>query len=328
MWIADAHLDLAYELNKCRESGELYRLRDYYLPIWKKIGVGLVISSLFLDNRDLPENGLRQSLLQVATLKEEISYCEGVKLIQSREDLRESRKSGDIGVLLSFEGVDALGEDDLLLEIFKVLGLKGIGLVWSRRNAAGEGSPLQRSVKESLSGLGTLSYRLFSKATGLYIDLAHMNEVGFWETLGNFSGPIMVSHSNAKDVYDSPRNLSDRQLIALFNRGAFVGLNAMNFTVSSGSKDNIDGYIDHIVHMLKLGGESNIGFGFDFNEQLLNFVPQGQLRLLPREAKDCVCGYEEIPLLMKRMIERGISASICQKIAGENLYRFLDQAIS
>ena len=327
MWIADAHLDLAYELHKLREYGESSKLEDYYLPRWRHLGVGLIVSSFFLDNRDLPESGLRRCLLQCATLLEEIEAVEGIRLIKSRQDLQKARTLGEIGILLSFEGVDPLGEDDLLLEIFKKLGLKGIGLVWSRRNAAGEGSPLGHDVKEKKAGLGDLSYRLFTRAKGLYVDLAHMNEVGFWETLENYHGPIMVSHSNARSLCNTPRNLSDRQIRAVFERGGFIGVNAMNFTVSDGSKDDMDGYIDHLIHMLDLGGENCLGFGFDFNDRLLRFVPPGQLRLLPRQPKDCIGGHEEVPALLKRMEERGISSLLCNKIAGDNLYYFLDRSL-
>lgn len=70
--VVDAHLDLAGELVYRLRNGEENPLRDIYLPAFRKGGFDLIVSSVYLQNHELPEGGLRAALEQIVVLKEQI----------------------------------------------------------------------------------------------------------------------------------------------------------------------------------------------------------------------------------------------------------------
>ena len=80
--VVDTHLDLAGELVYRLRNGEENPLRDIYLPSFRKGGFDLIVSSIYLQNHELPEGGLRAALEQIVVLKDHligiILYMEGL----------------------------------------------------------------------------------------------------------------------------------------------------------------------------------------------------------------------------------------------------------
>lgn len=80
--VVDTHLDLAGELVFRLRNGEENPLRDIYLPAFRKGGFDLIVSSIYLQNHELPEGGLRAALEQIVVLKDHligiILYMEGL----------------------------------------------------------------------------------------------------------------------------------------------------------------------------------------------------------------------------------------------------------
>ena len=70
--IVDAHLDLAGEIYHRYCMGERFVIRNHYLMHWRKAGIRLIVSSVYVQNRDLPYHGLWASLNQIAALYEDI----------------------------------------------------------------------------------------------------------------------------------------------------------------------------------------------------------------------------------------------------------------
>ena len=77
MMTADAHLDLAFDLEKQRAYGKTKVLERDYLPGFRAGGVGLVVSSLFVENMFVPEMALRMALRQVPGVRVLCHLCPG-----------------------------------------------------------------------------------------------------------------------------------------------------------------------------------------------------------------------------------------------------------
>ena len=138
--VVDAHFDLAAEVYERRLTGESGVVEQRYLPHFQEAGLNILVSSIYLTNRDLPELGLRKALGQITALKEDIEPVgDRIRVTKSRAELDENLAAGRISVLLSLEGLDPLGNDLSLLRTFYDLGVRGAGLTWSRRNAFATG---------------------------------------------------------------------------------------------------------------------------------------------------------------------------------------------
>ncbi len=324
---ADAHLDLAMDVAMKRSWGRTNVLEEDYYPSVKRSRVRLIISSLFIENQFLPESGLRKALLQLQALLDDIQESKHFVLAYNFTDIQRIHSQKKIAIMLSFEGIEPLGEDISLLSVFYALGVRGVGVCWARRNAAADGSDFIEDDRFSPCGLRPFSRVLFDKMQklGMYLDLAHMNEKGFFEALDAFPGSVMVSHANCRSLCDTPRNLSDQQVRAMISRGGFLGINGMNFTVSDGRSlsEDIRGVARHVIHILELGGENQVGLGLDFNDMILPYIPAQQLKLLPRKPFDCLAGYEELDMLHHELKNAGVSEECIQKFMSKNLMRFL-----
>ena len=99
----------------------------------------------------------------------------------------------------------------------------------------------------------------------MIVDVSHLSEGGFWDVVSHSKTPPVASHSNARALRDHPRNLSDRQIRALAEKGGVAGVNFyQNFLGESGSC-RIDEMVGHVRHMYRIGGEDFVAVGTDFD---------------------------------------------------------------
>ena len=327
-FIGDAHLDLAYDLVRKRSWGRRRVLEEDYYSDMVKGGINFVISSIFIDGKFIPEMALRRGLMQFEALLSDIEESEHFKFCTSKKEIEKNFEDGFISIMISFEGVEPIYDDLNMLKIFKRLGLKGVGLSWSRRNYAADGSKFVDAVEGKVGGLTEFGIDLLDKmySEKLFLDLSHINDEGFQDAVTNFKGKIMVSHTNSRTLNNTKRNISDDQIRIIAKRKGFIGVNAMNFTVSDGkTPEDIRGYCDHVNRIIEIAGEDYVGLGFDFNDIILDHIPSGELVNLPRKPFDCIKGYKEIDLLILEFMRRNYSESRIKKILGENLLNFLGE---
>ena len=108
--MADLHLDLPGELLFRHRAGEWDVIAQKYLSVWQKAGIALIGAAVYLEDDCLPESGLRNALLQIHALKQELQSLEGkVHLIRSQADLERAGARDSIGILLYLEGLGVSG---------------------------------------------------------------------------------------------------------------------------------------------------------------------------------------------------------------------------
>ena len=69
---------------------------------------------------------------------------------------------------------------------------------------------------------------------GMMVDVSHVSDKTFFRTLIITRAPIIASHSNARALCDSPRNLTDDMLRAIANSNHREGLNDRRIPINSG----------------------------------------------------------------------------------------------
>ena len=82
----------------------------------------------------------------------------------------------------------------------------------------------------------------------MLLDVSHLNEAGFWDVSELTAAPFIASHSNARALCDTPRNLTDDQLRALAQTGGVVGLNFYPpFLGGAGGFDALRAHLEHLL---------------------------------------------------------------------------------
>jgi membrane dipeptidase len=170
-------------------------------------------------------------------------------------------KEGEIGAMLTLEGVDAIGNDIQKLSILYQLGVRSVGLTWNNANLAADGAGEPRG-----GGLTTFGKEIvrFNNNHRMFTDVSHLCERAFWDVMEYAHYPI-ASHSNARAICNHVRNLSDKQAEAMFSNGGIVHVVYCPPFVKENGKVTIADLIKHIDHFCSLGGVNQIGFGSDFD---------------------------------------------------------------
>ncbi|ELK41156.1 dipeptidase Bdp [Brevibacillus agri BAB-2500] len=183
-----------------------------------------------------------------------------MKQIRDWSDL-DRLQDGEIGALLTLEGVEPIGNDLKKLHILYQLGVRSVGLTWNLANLAADGA-----LEERNGGLTAFGKEIiqFHNERKILTDVSHLCERSFWETLELAKYPI-ASHSNARAVCDNPRNLTDEQAKAMFAKGANVHVVYCTMFINDSAPTTIDDLIRHIDHFCSLGGVRHIGLGSDFD---------------------------------------------------------------
>ncbi|MBB6447310.1 dipeptidase [Bacillus benzoevorans] len=174
----------------------------------------------------------------------------------------ERLQDGEIGAMLTLEGVDAIGNDLTKLNILYQLGVRSIGLTWNHANLAADGAGEPRGGGLTLFGKEIVRW---NNEHHVLTDVSHLCERAFWDAIEIARFPI-ASHSNAKRICNHPRNLTDEQARAMFKADAMVHVVYYpEFIRDGGESAAIDDLIAHIDHFCSLGGKKHIGLGSDFD---------------------------------------------------------------
>ena len=176
-----------------------------------------------------------------------------------------------IAALLGIEGGHAIEGDMRLLRDFYRLGVRYMTLTWANSNelgqSAGDLAPRQAecglagdpAVKSGLSHSNAASKRRagcrpggdaglteFGRAVvremnrlGMMVDISHVSDQSFYDTLAGTRSPVIASHSSARALTDSPRNLTDDMLRALARNG---GVAQVNFNCGFIDQKYLDAY--------------------------------------------------------------------------------------
>jgi membrane dipeptidase len=170
-------------------------------------------------------------------------------------------KDGEIGAMLTLEGVDAVGNDLAKLRTLFQLGVRSVGLTWNNANLAADGAGEPRGG--GLTLLGKEMVRLNNEYQVL-TDVSHLSENAFWDVMETAYYPI-ASHSNSRYLCDHPRNLYDSQAKAMFEKGGMIHVVYCPPFVKKDGMAKVTDLIKHIDHFCSLGGVKQVGLGSDFD---------------------------------------------------------------
>ncbi len=242
------------------------------------------------------------------------------KLCRSVPEIRATMAAGAIAGVMHMEGAEAIGADLDALYLFHDFGLRSLGPVWSRPTIFGHGVPMAfPGTPDSGPGLtqkGRDLVRLCDRL-GIMIDLSHLNAAGFDDVAAISTAPLVATHSNAHALCPSPRNLTDRQLHMIRERGGMVGLNFATFFLNAdGTAATGTGWevmLRHLDHLIAELGEDHVGLGSDFDGCVL---------------PELIGDVTGVPALFEAMARHGFDEALVGKLAVENWLGCLDRVFA
>lgn len=238
-----------------------------------------------------------------------------LRVVTAAAEVEACMAGGPLAAILHFEGAEPLEPSLRSLPRWHERGLRSLGIAWSRENAFGHGVPFRYpSGPDTGPGLTEAGRRLVRRCEelGILLDLAHLNERGFWDVAALTERPLVVTHAGAHALCPASRNLVDRQLDAVARSDGVVGVVfAAAFLRADGCEDPdtpVERIAQHIVYMIERVGSRHVALGSDFDGALIPH-PLGDASGLPR--------------LMDALRAAGVAEPDLERIAWRNWLRVL-----
>jgi membrane dipeptidase len=233
---------------------------------------------------------------------------------------------GDLAVVLHFQGMEPIGGRLEMLDAYHRLGVRVMQFTYNHASILGDGC-----LEERDAGLTALGRRALGRmhALGIAPDLTHAGERTCLDVLALAERPVVATHSNAKAVCDSPRNLADEVIDGIAASGGVIGVVAFPSFVAA-EDPTLDKLVDHIVHIAGRVGVEHVGIGTDFadeDEEDFDFYGYDP-RYYPRPPwtwPDGIAWWEDVRHIPDALGRRGFSEAEITGIMGENFLRVFDE---
>lgn len=321
----DAHCDTVY---RCLETGEVSALeygetrevqRGYYaasthlrendghidLVRGRQFSRCAQFFALFHDAAEAPADGLWAQCQRMYDffLQELADNADLAHHCRTGVEVDETVASGKVAALLSIEGADLIDCDAHKVETVAGWGVRFLNPVWNRANVL-SGTNAEEPER-GLSAAGQDFIRVLEEY-GVYPDVSHLSDAGFWDLVQIAHRPVIASHSNARALCPHRRNLTDDQFRAVRDSGGVVGLNLYLDFVGA---PTMDALVAHVEHFLSLDGEKTLCLG-------------GDLDGCEALAAD-MNGMQDVPKLYEALKARGYGDDLLADIFWNNLRRLI-----
>jgi membrane dipeptidase len=267
----------------------------------------------------------------------------------SADDVAWVRGEGRIASLAGMEGGQSIGSSLGALRMMYALGARYMTLTHNDTNAWAD-SATDEPRHDGLSAFGEEVVREMNRL-GMLVDLSHVAPTTMHDALRVTEAPVIFSHSSARALCDTPRNVPDAVLSSLAGNGGVCMVTFVPGFVSPVVADvwreerrlrlgwaaelpddpaevaarvaawraehpappaTVAEVADHVEHVRKVAGVDHVGIGGDYDG--VATMPEGL---------DDVSTY---PALFAELRRRRWSDDDLRKLAGRNVLRALRAA--
>lgn len=348
MFIFDAHLDLAMNALEWNRdlTKSVYQIREsekgmvdkpdrgnntVSLDAMRKGNIGICVATQIagIKNKINPHGWSSMEQAWAQTQGQLIWYKEMEKngemyqiydlntLDNQIENWQKETKKKPIGYILSLEGADSIVNIDYLEKSY-MLGLRAIG-------PAHYGPGVYAHGTDSNGSIGQKGKELVKKIEelNLILDVTHLSDTSFWETIEIYNGNLWASHNNCRKFVNHNRQFSDDQIKEIIRRDGVIGvpldawMMVPNWIRGKSTPETmgvtLNQMIENIDHICQLSGNSNhVGIGTDLDGAF-------GIEQTPTDI-DTIADLQKVPLMLKKI---GFSESDVEKVMNKNFINFL-----
>jgi membrane dipeptidase len=149
----------------------------------------------------------------------------------SVDDIERAHKQEKLAALMGIEGGHSIENDIRMLRDFYRLGVRYMTLSWSNTNEWADSSGDTNNPKiEHHNGLTDFGKQVVLEMNrlGMLVDISHVADKTFYDTIAVTKAPVIASHSSARALTNHARNMTDDMLRAVAANGGVVQVNFYN----------------------------------------------------------------------------------------------------
>jgi len=343
----EARQRLGYDFDRLDVAGDCPTHTD--LPRLRRGGVGGQFWSVFVPASLTGDDAVSATLEQVDAGHQLVArYAGELAFARSPEEVERAWEAGRIASMLGAEGGHSINSSLATLRMLHVLGVRYMTLTHNS-NVPWADSATDEPAVGGLTRFGVEVVREMNRI-GMLVDLSHVSPDTMRDALAATEVPVIFSHSSARAVCDSPRNVPDDVLETLrANQGVcmvtfvpmFVNPDAAawraELTAAAAAqgitpadaeeystftddwrgrnptpKATLEDVVRHVEHVREVAGVDHVGLGGDYDGT----------STLPEGLED-VSGY---PRLLTALADRGWSDADLGKLTSGNVLRVWSDA--
>jgi membrane dipeptidase len=143
-------------------------------------------------------------------------------------DIERAHHEHKLAALMGIEGGHSIENDIHLLRDYYRLGVRYMTLSWSNTNEWADSSgDIDDPKIQHHNGLTDFGKQVVLEMNrlGMMVDISHVADKTFWDTIAITKAPVIASHSSSRALVDAPRNMTDDMLRAVAKNGGVVQVN-------------------------------------------------------------------------------------------------------
>jgi membrane dipeptidase len=274
-------------------------------------------------------------------------------------DIERAHREKKFAALMGIEGGHAIHDDLHLLRDFYRLGVRYMTLSWSNTNNWADSSgDIDDPKVQHHNGLTDFGKQVVLEMNrlGMMVDISHVADKTFWDTIAVTKAPVIASHSSARALTNAPRNMTDDMLKAVGKNNGVVMVNFFSGFINeefrnaerAQAKEREAAVNDYLAKQKAAGKDVQYVDAESIQEQWMARIPRPPLKSLidhiDHIAKtagvehvglgsdfDGVSGAlpegihsaADLPKITQALLDRGYNDADVKKILGGNLLRVM-----
>ncbi|CAG0881811.1 unnamed protein product [Darwinula stevensoni] len=279
--------------------------------------VGGQFWSIFVGCSASYKDALHLALESIDLLKRlVVKYADTFEFSRTADEVRAAHANGKIASMIGLEGGHMAESSLAILRILYELGVRYMTLTHNCDTPWGE-YHTDGFDHDGISGLTQFGKKMVLEMNrlGMLVDLSHVSDQTMSDALDTSRAPVIFSHSGARAMCDSSRNVPDSILTRVKENNGIVMVNFYTGFVTCSESATIDDVIAHLNHIRNVIGVDHVGLGSDFN----GAYP------FPTDLTDV----SMFPNLLVRLLESedpAWSEDDIKKLVGLNILRVMEEA--
>jgi len=194
------------------------------IPRMREGGLNAIFFSIWIPSKTVGPDAVKKAIDQIDAVREAVrKHPNDLVLATTADEVRAAKKQNKIAALMGVEGGHMIDNDLAVLRSYSVLGVRYMTLT-HMGNTDWADSSTDTPAHNGLTDFGK-QVVLEMNRLGVMVDISHVSDKTFYDAIATSKAPVIASHSSARALTETPRNMTDDMMRALAKNGGVIQIN-------------------------------------------------------------------------------------------------------
>ena len=229
----DTHDDISSNFATAESDPGQREGRRVTIPKMREGGLDVAFFVVYVGQTERTPEGYAEAKAEAIRKFEAIHrltdemYPDEIGFAWTPDDVVRLRAEGKLVAAIGIENGYSIGTDLSLMEDYHRRGARYFGLTHIGHNDLADSSIPRENLgdaEEEHGGVSELGEKAIAEANrlGMMVDVSHSSKNTALDAARLSKAPIIASHSAVRELADSPRNLTDEELLAIRDNGGVI----------------------------------------------------------------------------------------------------------